>query len=63
MAVKKVIRHSDYDKNNFLNDIAIYKLKTPVESNPFVQPACLPNPNSAIVQPPINANVFASGWV
>lgn len=62
MAVKKVIRHSNYDKNNFLNDIAIYKLKTPVELNQYVQPACLPNPNSAIVQPTINANVFASGW-
>jgi secreted trypsin-like serine protease len=63
MEVKKVIRHGDYDKDNFLNDISIYKLKTPVELNQFVQPACLPNPDSGSSQPPTNAYVFASGWV
>ncbi|KAG5877816.1 hypothetical protein JTB14_004120 [Gonioctena quinquepunctata] len=40
--VDKVIVHPDFDLSKSLNDIALLKLKTPLEFNDCVQPATLP---------------------
>lgn len=61
MAVRKVLRHPDYNKTNLLNDIGLYFLKEQIEFNEYIQPACLPNRITKFY-PPINSILFASGW-
>jgi secreted trypsin-like serine protease len=62
MSVRKVIRHPNYDSNQYSNDVAIYLLSSPIEFNDYVQPACLPAPSYGIY-PTTNSTVYASGWV
>ena len=55
--VKKVIRHEGYDPRHINNDIAMFKLATPVKFNKFVSPACLP---SEKVAP--GTKCYITGW-
>ncbi|XP_068209326.1 trypsin-1-like [Palaemon carinicauda] len=36
--IDDIVKHQDYDPSTFVNDIAILKLRTPLEFNSFVQP-------------------------
>uniref|UniRef100_A0A8D2M468 Peptidase S1 domain-containing protein n=1 Tax=Zonotrichia albicollis TaxID=44394 RepID=A0A8D2M468_ZONAL len=42
--IKKLIRHENYNPSDKSNDIALLKLNKPVDCNPYVQVACVPNP-------------------
>ncbi|CAF1070795.1 unnamed protein product, partial [Brachionus calyciflorus] len=42
LGIDKFIRHPLYDKDNYLNDIGIIKLKNQVELGRSIRPACLP---------------------
>jgi len=63
--VKKSFVHEDFEVNKYgkgylYNDVAIFKLKTPLSFNDHVQPACLPDPESA---PEITEEIaVTSGW-
>ncbi len=37
-----IFKHPDFSRGNLANDIAIIKLKEPVEWTEWVQPVCLP---------------------
>jgi hypothetical protein len=62
MSVRKVMRHPNYNSNQYSNDVAIYFLSSRMKFNEYVQPACLPNPSYGIY-PANNSSVYASGWV
>ena len=41
--LKKMIVHPRFDEKSFENDLALLELVTPVEYQPHILPACLPN--------------------
>uniref|UniRef100_A0A182PCT2 Apyrase n=1 Tax=Anopheles epiroticus TaxID=199890 RepID=A0A182PCT2_9DIPT len=55
--VEKFYVHSRYNKPPFHNDIALVKLKVPLQYNDFVQPI-----EYSELQLPVNASVKATGW-
>lgn len=59
-SVSKIIKHSDYDSYNTLNDIALFKLETEVELNERIQVACLPTKKSNSY--PSSSTAYATGW-
>jgi len=57
--VREIINHPQYDSVTKDNDIAILKLKTPLDFNDDVKPACLPDPSFS----PENGDLgVVSGW-
>jgi hypothetical protein len=44
--IDRVIAHSGYNDNSYLNDIALVILEEQVELNEYIQIACLPNPSA-----------------
>jgi secreted trypsin-like serine protease len=57
----KSIKHEDYDSKNYLNDIAILKLKREVSLNTNIQIACLP-PSQSSSYPAFNQSSWTVGW-
>jgi secreted trypsin-like serine protease len=55
--VSKIIKHSKYDTTSQFNDIALLKLKNPVQFTKNIQPVCLPP--SDLDDP---KGLFAAGW-
>lgn len=64
-AVKKSIKsytiHPNYNRANFLNDIAIIKLSSQVKLNDRIQVACLPE-DTKMYPKNTNINAFIVGW-
>lgn len=54
------MKHASYDANTYLNDIALLILDSDITLNTYVKLACLPN--ASTTYPPVNQNVWASGW-
>lgn len=42
-AVRRVIRHPQFNQRSYENDIAILELDTPVQFQPHIVPICLPD--------------------
>ena len=59
--IKKVItnRFKPYDKYDYIHDIVILKLKTPLALDDTRQPACLPSKN---FKPKVGSICYVSGW-
>jgi len=55
--VEKVFRHEGYNPRELNNDIAMFKLKKPVQVNKFVSPICLPKANV-----PAGSQCYITGW-
>ena len=55
-------QHEAFDIKTLVNDIALLILTTPIQSNDFIKPACLPQAFST-TYPTSNQKVFAVGWV
>ncbi|XP_062992931.1 serine protease 27-like [Elgaria multicarinata webbii] len=55
--VKRIISHPDYDGKR--GDIALLKLKSPVEFTDYILPVCLPDSS---VQFPPEADCWVTGW-
>ena len=47
-AVEKIISHSAYNRRTYVNDIAILKLKEPIDFTTRFQPLCLPPKDMAV---------------
>ena len=52
-------QHPDFDLETVDSDIALLKLARPVETTPYVQPACLPPAKSEL---PPGTECFVTGW-
>ncbi|XP_071946577.1 complement factor B-like isoform X2 [Antedon mediterranea] len=61
VTVKQVIKHGDYDSSTFDNDIALLKLKEPIEFSVYIQPVCLPNITREDKLKP-NDIMVSTGW-
>ncbi|XP_063074498.1 serine protease 33-like [Engraulis encrasicolus] len=57
--VKLIIRHPDFDPSTFTNDIALVKLREPVEFTDYIQPICLASNGSAF---PPRTTCWTTGW-
>lgn len=44
----EIFVHPDYDVKALANDIAVIRLREPVEWTDWVQPVCLPGPHEAL---------------
>jgi secreted trypsin-like serine protease len=55
--VSRVIAHPDWDTNTLDYDIALFKLKKPVQFGKYVQPACLPS-----AELPPGTECYITGW-
>ncbi|KAK5868125.1 hypothetical protein PBY51_009167 [Eleginops maclovinus] len=63
-SVQEVLLHSDFQPNNYDNDIALLRLAEPVEFNELILPVCLPPPNTEDdpPSPPPNSIGVVAGW-
>ncbi|KAI8521425.1 protein kinase C signaling [Branchiostoma belcheri] len=57
--IAKVILHPDYTTDTDHHDIALLKLKKPVQLSPAVYPICLPEPGEF---PPVGTGCYVTGW-
>ena len=55
------LKHSSYNSNNKLNDIALLILNQHLKLNSYIKVACIPT--ISFKYPFENADVVASGWV
>ena len=53
------ISHPQYNEDTINNDIALIKLRTPVQFSDRIKPVCLPHGRQAIV----GTSGFTTGWV
>ncbi|XP_048101470.1 serine protease 33-like [Alosa alosa] len=58
-SVKAIVRHPDYSAGDFTNDVALVRLREPVEFTAYVWPICLPSNASRF--PPGTA-CWTTGW-
>jgi secreted trypsin-like serine protease len=56
-----IVMHEDYDSKTLGNDIALYKLPSPVNLTREIQVACLPQQQSTNY-PPANQSAWVVGW-
>ena len=57
--VSAKFQHPDFDLETVDSDIALLKLERPVESTPYIQPACLPPPKKDL---PPGTECYVTGW-
>lgn len=60
-SIKSYTIHPNYNRINFLNDIAIIKLSSKVKLNNRIQVACLPE-DTQMYPKTTNINAFIAGW-
>ncbi|KAM9801675.1 transmembrane protease serine 5 [Neosynchiropus ocellatus] len=58
-AVEKIIHHEDYNSRDTDSDIALMKLRTPLDFSDTIRPICLPQYN---YDPPSGTQCWISGW-
>ena len=61
IAPKRIFDHPEYDKKDFLNDIALVKLVTKVKLGPSVRTLCLPKNEEGDLAIP-GEHGYATGW-
>lgn len=57
-AVSAIIRHRSFDQNTYNHDIALLKLRKPIQFNKNIMPVCLPTDNAD----PSGKTGIAVGW-
>ncbi|CAG2103230.1 unnamed protein product [Medioppia subpectinata] len=58
--LSEIYMHPKYNKTGYLEqDIAMIKVRTPIELNPLTQPVCLP---TTPFEEPLNGSVTVPGW-
>ena len=57
ISIEKLVIHSSYDANSQDNDIALLKLKTPIQYNARALPVCLPSSDL-----PSGTDCWITGW-
>lgn len=62
IAVVSVIRHQQFQRRTFLNDIALLKLESSVEFTNHIQPICLPYDPPVLTQDLQGKKGFVAGW-
>uniref|UniRef100_A0A8C3QDR3 Uncharacterized protein n=1 Tax=Geospiza parvula TaxID=87175 RepID=A0A8C3QDR3_GEOPR len=59
--IRRIIVHSEFKRETFENDVAVFELRSAVRYNLFIQPVCLAP--AALVQPLENSSdCYISGW-
>ncbi|NWR43843.1 TMPSC protease, partial [Regulus satrapa] len=59
--IRRIIVHSDFKRETFENDVALFELRSAVRHSLYIQPTCLPP--AALVQPLENSSdCYISGW-
>ncbi|XP_041879604.1 transmembrane protease serine 12 [Corvus kubaryi] len=59
--IRRIIVHSEFKRETFENDVAVFELKSAVRHSLYVQPMCLPP--AALVLPLENSSdCYISGW-
>lgn len=61
LSIDRIFRHEYYSSTSLVNDIAVIKLRTPVQWNSFVQPICLPKSDGS-QDPKLGQSVQIAGW-
>jgi secreted trypsin-like serine protease len=56
---EKVFKHPDFSRKDLTNDIAVIKLREPVEWTDWVQPVCLPGPQENLKE---GSPGYLVGW-
>ncbi|XP_064083370.1 transmembrane protease serine 6-like [Macrobrachium nipponense] len=59
MRVERSFGHPDFDEGTITHDIGLLKLPRPVTYNKYIQPACLPGPDTV---PPVRSKCAVTGW-
>uniref|UniRef100_F7BCE0 Peptidase S1 domain-containing protein n=3 Tax=Ciona intestinalis TaxID=7719 RepID=F7BCE0_CIOIN len=66
---ERIVVHDSYDVTRNIHDIALIKLRTPVEMSNTIRPACLPRPSTylpsmgtSIWGPPFGSHCYVVGW-
>ncbi|NWW75756.1 ACRO protein, partial [Climacteris rufus] len=59
--IKKLLRHKKYNRRDLSYDIALLKLKQPVQCSPYIQLACLADPILGVSLPK-GLNCWVAGW-
>ncbi|KAI1229769.1 transmembrane protease serine 12, partial [Lamprotornis superbus] len=59
--IRRIIVHSQFKRETFENDVALFELKSAVRSSLYIQPMCLP---PAALVPPLenSSDCYISGW-
>ncbi|NXG20525.1 ACRO protein, partial [Grallaria varia] len=57
--IKQLKLHESYNKNDMRNDIALLKLDKPLQCNPYIQVACLPDTRLRVSE---LETCFVAGW-
>lgn len=57
MDVERILVHERWSMNNLNNDIALIKLRNPIQFNDYVQPVCLPENDVTI-----GTKCYITGW-
>ncbi|NXN02728.1 TMPSC protease, partial [Sylvia borin] len=59
--IRRIMVHSQFRRETFENDVAVFELKSAVRSSLYIQPMCLPP--AALLQPLENSSdCYISGW-
>lgn len=57
--VSRIRQHPDFQRDTFMNDIAVLRLKRPVSFNEYIRPVCLPNRTGDTY---FGKTAIATGW-
>ncbi|XP_039392044.1 serine protease 33-like [Mauremys reevesii] len=58
-AVSQIIIHSDYNPTSHASDIALVRLRTPLQYTAYILPVCLPDPSDSIAN---GTPCWVTGW-